>query len=141
MSEDLQIRLNAFFDAMERNDPSVAEELVRSLCAEDCTLDAAGSEMEGTYRGHEQIVGFFRTILDGFEPLYANRRLETYENGILIFHYDQTMRSRATGLELKFPACAVFTLGADGRFTSGRTVRGSADVEATVAEVRAEAHA
>ncbi len=113
------------------------EELTLSLCAEDCTLDAAGSEMEGTYRGHEQIVGFFRSILDGFEPLYENRRLEALDNEKMIFHYDQTMRSRTTGLELKFPACAVFTVGTDGRFTSGRTVRGSADVEAAVAELKA----
>ena len=137
----LETRLNAFFDAMERNDPDTAEKLVATLCAADCTLDAAGSEMEGTYRGHEQIVDFFRTILDGFEPIYANRRIERYEDGTLIIHYDQTMRSRATGLELQFPACAVFTIGPGGLFTSGRTIRGSADVEAAVAELKAKANA
>jgi phage tail tape-measure protein len=129
-----EARLEAFFDAMERNDLAAVREVVESVCAEDCTLDAAGSEMEGTYRGHGEIIGFFRTLLDGFEPRYENRRFDIYPNGTLVCRYDQVMRSRATGLELRFPACGVFTVGADGLFTSGRTVRGAAEVAAALAQ-------
>jgi ketosteroid isomerase-like protein len=91
---------NRYFDQLEqgRVDFGEIEELIHPQCE---FRSAIGSEVEGrTYRGRDQIQGWFEDLLEAFELRYGDRQYEVLDEGNILLLATNTLRGRASGAEV-----------------------------------------
>jgi ketosteroid isomerase-like protein len=101
---------NGFFDQLEQGEVDFGE--VEETIHPECEFRSAiGSEVDGrTYRGPEQIRGWFEELLEAFALRYEDRKYEVLEEGDILFLTTNKLRGRGSGAEVVRKIGIVFEL-------------------------------
>jgi ketosteroid isomerase-like protein len=101
---DLVEQMNAFFDAMSRDDRAGAIEVIERAIHSDCEMTSViGGGVEGRrYQGTEGLESFVEDLLGSFEVTYRDRVFESVP-GALLCLAQVDLKGRESGAELVQP--------------------------------------
>jgi hypothetical protein len=111
VAEERIDQLEAFYDAIGRDDRDAAIELIKRASHPDCEMTSLiGGAVEGrTYEGTEGLTDFVADLLGSFEVDYTDREFHTLAGDAVLFLAQVRMKGRESGVEVVQPVGVVIS--------------------------------